>query len=271
MSNEARLHLLWQRWQRPLTTIVKSRKAQLQFPSLEEKPNSRDKANPGQRVLKLTHPLCILNAPQKASSKHKTMHVLIDGHFHFEDTAEHQCLTHAGANVTLLHPEWLDNDVLKLTLVDALHFDVEAPEQGKRKGFHPFFHVQRGTSLTDEKIKQIFSVAEGLEVEKIQVDQRAKDLIGHPYLRIPTPQLDVFAVLTMVIADCFCNPGIVATSASNGETNAEALFSSLLGLLTETNNIVREGITSRELCDRVRAGQFMSAAHWYPEWDMVQQ
>ncbi len=267
MSNSAHLHHLWQRWNTPLKTIVKSRNAQLQFPNLQEKVNSR---NGDHLVYHLSHPLCILNAPQKASSRHKYMHILVDGHFHFNESAAHPCLTHAGANVTILRPQELDNGGLKLILVDALHFDVESPQNGIRKGFHPFFHVQRGTSHSDDVIKKVFADAEGWEIEQIEVDQSAKDSIGHPYLRIPTPQLDLFAVLTMVVADCFCNPGVVPALGSGGDTNAEALFSSLLNLLTETTNIVREGDTSRELRARVQAGQFMSAAHWYPEWSMVQ-
>lgn len=271
MSNTTKLTLLWQRWMGPLTTIVKSRNAQLQFPSIQEKPNSRNARAPNSRIFHFSHPICILNAPQKAASRMKKMHVLIDGYFHFEETGGHPCLTHAGANVTLLHPEELEDERLRLKLVDALHFDVESPEGGKRKGFHPFFHMQRGTSHSDEVIKSVLAEAEGWDVNKILVDQSSKDVIGHPYLRIPTPQLDVFAVLTMVVADCFCNPGFAPSSAQSEESNPETLFSRLLILLTEANNVMREGTTSRELCERVQAGQFISAAHWYPEWSSTLQ
>lgn len=268
MSNAARLNLLWQQWIGPLTTIVKSRNAQLQFPSIQEKPHSR--VTPNSRVFQLSHPICILNAPQKAASRNKRMHVLIDGDFHFDETAEHPCLTHAGANVTLLRPEELDDETLRLELVDALHFDVESPVEGRRKGFHPFFHMQRGISHSDDVIKNVFAEAEGWDLGKIIVDQSNKDVIGHPYLRIPTPQLDVFAVLTMVIADCFCNPGVEPSSTRSSDTNAETLFANLLRLLTESNNVMREGNTSRELRQRIEAGRLISAAHWYPEWASVQ-
>jgi hypothetical protein len=271
MSNSARLHIYWQHWQGKLETILTSRSARLLYPAVQQTASDEVSQTYG-----LSHPICILNAPQKASTtrRAKRMHILIDGTFRLEEASDHPCLKHASCNITLFDPTERDDGSLDLVLSDALHFDVESPEkEGVRRRFHPFFHVQRGISHEDEVIKNVFSQATRLSVDEIRVDQTAKDRIGHPYLRIPTPQLDLFSVMTMVAADCFCNAGDAEVDARSdrtgpktADTNIEALFVSLLQLLTQSSNVVRETDTAQMLTRRVMDKQLMSAGHWYPEW-----
>lgn len=271
MSNSASLYLYWQNWQGKLDTILRSRGAKLTYPDVQEV--DRDKVS---RTYGLSHPVCIRDAPQKASASRraKRIHILIDGTFRLEEASDHPCLKHASCNITLFDPTEQDDGSLDLLLIDALHFDVESPEkEGSRRRFHPFFHVQRGISHDDEVVKAVFSKATRLNADDIRVDQSAKDSIGHPYLRIPTPQLDLFSVMTMVAADCFCNAGDAEAEARSGrttpkaaDTNIEALFVSLLQLLTQSTNVVRETDTAQMLTQRVIDKQWMSAGHWYPEW-----
>jgi len=271
MSNSARLHIYWQEWQGKLETIITTRSARLLYPAVKQ--IARDDTS---KTYGLSHPVCILHAPQKASAtrRAKRMHILIDGTFRLEEASDHPCLKHASCNITLFDPVDLDDGSLNLVLIDALHFDVESPErEGARRRFHPFFHVQRGISHDEADIKSVFSQATRLDIDQIRVDQSAKDSIGHPYLRIPTPQLDLFSVMTMVAADCFCNAGDAEAEARSGrttpkaaDTNIEALFVSLLQLLTQSTNVVRETDTAQMLTRRVIDKQWMSAGHWYPEW-----
>lgn len=276
MSNTGYLYRYWDKWEPKLRTLFETRGARLVFPSIREKPGTRHPPNSDIRTFGLETPICVLDAPQKASISRNTkrMHILIDGTFKFGETAGHPCLLHASCNVTLFDRSENDEDgTLKLTLTDALHFDMESPdEDGNRKGFHPFFHAQRGISHDDQVVREVFASVTNREVAEVSVDQTAKDRIGHPYLRIPTPQLDLFSVMTMIAADCFCNPGEVSTltkpkAAKPGdETRTEVLFVDLLKLLTEGSNIVREGNTARALLQRVTTADLMSAGHWYPEW-----
>ncbi|KQY85964.1 hypothetical protein [Pelomonas sp. Root1444] len=274
MNNGSRIHLFWQQWERALRIIFETRGAQLDFPPMQEKQNGK---TPHLRVLELAKPICILNAPQKASMQRrlKRMHILIGGSFFIEDQGDHPCLIDAKCNITLFQPTENDDGTVTLELVDALHFDVEAHDaNGKHKRFHPFFHVQRGLSHSDEAVRQAIADAEGRDQADYVVDQTAQKTIGVPHLRVPTPQLDIFAVLTMVAADCFCNGGDAErdekarqrNAPPAAQTNVEALFANLLQLLTKTSNVVREGRTSVALRDRVTGGSLMSAAQWYPEW-----
>lgn len=276
MSNTGHLYQYWYKWESKLRTLLEARGARLLFPAIREKPGTRDAANPNILTFDLITPICILDAPQKASTTRSTkrMHILIDGTFKFDEAASYPCLLHAGCNVTLFDRSENDEDgTLELFLTDALHFDVESPdEKGNRKGFHPFFHAQRGISHNDQVVREVFAAATRRDVGEVRVDQTAKDKIGHPYLRIPTPQLDLFSVMTMIVADCFCNPGEVDSvtkpkvTRPGDESRAEVLFVDLLKLLTEGSNIVREGNTARALKQRVTAADLMSAGHWYPEW-----
>ncbi len=274
MSNQSNLLHYWSRWENKLKTLVKSRNAELHFPAMRRRVGSHDHANPDVITFELEEPILILEAPQKASSTRRTkrMHILVDGTFTFGETAGHPCLLSAGCNLTLFDPTVCDEDSsLRLVLVDAMHFDVETPDKhGNLKGFHPFFHAQRGISHDDHVIQHLFAKYTGRTPEEVHVDQSAKDTIGHPSLRIPTPQLDLFSVMTMIAADCFCNPADAPApsprrAVANGETRAELLFVELLRLLTEGANVVREGHTSKMLMQRVASANLMSAGHWYPE------
>lgn len=276
MSNTGHLYQYWYKWEPKLRTLLQARRARLVFPTLRPKPGSHDPAHPDILTFELESPICILDAPQKGSMTRgtKRMHILIDGTFKFAESAGHPCLLHASCNVTLFDRTENDDDgTLDLVLTDALHFDVESPdEHGNRKGFHPFFHVQRGISHDDQRVREVFAAATKRDVVEVRVDQSAKDKIGHPYLRIPTPQLDLFSVMTMVVADCFCttgdteNPAKAKPAQTGDPTRAEVLFADLLKLLTEGSNIVREGNTARTLIQRVMEANLMSAGHWYPEW-----
>lgn len=276
MSNTGHLYQYWYKWEPKLRTLLEARRARLVFPAIREKQGTRDQNHPDILTFELESPICILDAPQKGSITRSTkrMHILIDGTFKFAETAGHPCMLHASCNVTLFDRTENDGDgTLELVLTDALHFDVESPDaHGNRKGFHPFFHVQRGISHDDQRVREVIAAATKRDEAEVSVDQSAKDKIGHPYLRIPTPQLDLFSVMTMIAADCFCTTSDTegatkAKAPQAGEaTRAEVLFADLLKLLTEGSNIVREGDTARALIQRVMGANLMSAGHWYPEW-----
>ncbi len=275
MSNSSHLLRYWHSWQSKLDTLVRTRKSKLRFPNMREIAGTRNPACPDVITYGLEEPMLILDAPQKGSSKRETkrLHIMLDGGFTFKESAGHPCLLSAKCNLMMFHPTVNDeSNKLDLELVDALHFDVETPAgDAASKGFHPFFHVQRGISNKhdDLYVRQIFAKHTDREAGEVEVNWDAKDRIGHPTLRIPTPQLDLFSVITMIVADCFCNPAEAGASAARtggSGTPAEVLFVDLLKLLTESGNIVRESLTSQSLTERITSAKLMSAGHWYPEY-----
>jgi hypothetical protein len=164
-------------------------------------------------------------------------------------------------------------------MVDAMHFDVDAIDKdtGLRTPFHPIFHVQRGTSHEDNVFKTILSEILHIEPGAIEV-QTNKNTLGSPYLRVPTPQLDMFSVFTLIAADYFCNPGDAEKdvkhdrAAKDGKkvnpadrTNVTEQFVGLLELLKSSANVAREGKSSIELRDRLNKGKMFNTGYWYPE------
>jgi hypothetical protein len=258
MKHIKKLQRYWQDWEPKLTSLMRDRGgARLSFPATLVEKRRGDSTV----TLAPSFPICIHNAPQKASSKKRgTSHkltILINGSFELTHTEDHPCLKTASCNVTFLRCEQLTGDSLRLDLIDALHFDIE-PEG---KSFHPIFHAQRGRSLDDETCRQALSDVTHISVDKIQFAEPNPAIFGTPYLRLPTPQLDVFSVITMIVADYFCNSGDIQRGS-----NVKDLFADLLKFLTNSRNIVREGPTSQTLKARVHTEPHISAAHWYPEW-----
>jgi hypothetical protein len=107
-------------------------------------------------------------------------------------------------------------------------------------------------------------------------------VLGTPYLRLPTPQLDLFSVMTIVAADFFCNAGDANRdrdidrnarhrrgrngAARHDRTNVVERFASLLDLLRKPENIARAGTASVALFARMKTDDYISTGHWYPEW-----
>lgn len=258
MKHIGKLQRYWQEWGTKLTPLIRDKAgARLVFPdSLIEKKRDDIIVTMGPSA-----PICIYNAPEKASSSRRgashKLTILIDGSFDLLHEEDHPCMKSARCNITFLRCEQLGRDSIKLELVDALHFDIE-PDG---KAFHPIFHAQRGASLDEATCRQTLSNVTHIGIEHIEIATPNHVVFGTPYLRLPTPQLDVFAVMTMVMADYFCNAGDIKRGS-----NIQDLFADLLKLLTNSKNIVREGPSSQVLKTRLHGEQHMSAAHWYPEW-----
>jgi len=172
-----------------------------------------------------------------------------------------------------------------LEMVDTMHFDVDTvDDEGERTPFHPIFHVQRGTSHDDIVYQELLADIWHMDAASITVDQTNKAALGTPYLRIPTPQLDMFALFTMVAADYFCNPGDLKRDAAHDKalkdgnrkvisadrSNVKEQFVALLDLLKSTTNLAREGKSTVELHDRIKSAEVLSTACWYPESAKVQ-
>lgn len=266
MKHIGNLLRYWQDWDTKLKSVIRDRSAgaRLSFPQTLKEIGRTDKTI----TLAPSAPICIHNAPQKASSRkrgasHK-LTILIHGSFDLALTEDHPCLQTASCNVTFYNCEQKGDDSIKLNLVDALHFDIEP--QGK--AFHPVFHAQRGTSLDEDTCRRALSEVTHICAEKIEIATPDHTVLGTPYLRLPTPQLDVFSVITMVVADYFCNPGDSEKKSDQGP-NVKELFTDLLKLLTNSKNIVREGVPSQTLKARLHVEPHMSAAHWYPEWASI--
>lgn len=81
--------------------------------------------------------------------------------------------------------------------------------------------------------------------------------LGTQHLRLPTPQMDLFAVLTAVVADFFCN-------GADKDPKVKTQFGALLELLKHPSNAARNGFAARQLMERSNEIWPCPAA-WYPE------
>jgi hypothetical protein len=248
----------WPKWERTLKELVTKKSARLLFPSLM----GPQIENEGQEVRKyyFDKPLLIYNAPSKSSSKKKGVYaIFIDGHFSFVNNDDTLTMSQTAANVTFYEIEQQSGNAVHLKLFEALHFDMELAS--RQTPYHPIFHVQRGTSntLTERVIRDAIIEQAGFEDANITIDNH--DQIGSPYLRLPTPQLDYFSVIVMIIADFFCNP---AESAASSQTMTK--FSELIKLLLDSQNVAKHGASAQVLYQRFNLAHCATSAHWYAEY-----
>jgi len=260
-KNFALLQRYWQEWNTPLDTIVKTSGAgaRLYFP-----PGLKEvgKEN-GLTIIKPYTPICIYDAPQKGSSKKRgpshRLIIVIDGTFKLAAELDRPCLMGASCNVTFLSKTHESDDALRVKIIDALHFDVEDAENST--AFHPIFHAQRGLGTTSEACREVLQHITHGNIANIEVDLLDEDhVLSNPNFRLPTPQLDLFAVVTMVAADYFCNPNEKIKSTGGIER-----FRSVLNLLAHDKNLVMQGNSAMTLKRRMWGADNICAAHWYPE------
>lgn len=252
----------WREWESKLQLLVKTKSATLCFPYglIENGPHHKS----GHFTYSLAEPICLFNAPYKASSNRTTaalnkLIIFINGSFDIilgSKIDEAHSVRSTTCNITFYVSTIID-EKLQLSFFDALHFDHEIT--GDVKAFHPVFHAQRGTtnSLNNELIKKMISKNLHYTLENIEIDDANKGNIGMPYLRLPTPQLDVLSALTLVMADFFCNGG-------SSDKKIKDNFQSILTHLIKIEEIMGNCLTSSALKRRIDV-QPISTAHWYQE------
>lgn len=246
------LHQYWQTWKSKLETIVDKHGARLLFPNLKG-PSTKD----GEFHYQIDRPVLIYNAPQKGSSQRTRKNaIFVDGGFAFVEDAGKQMMIDARCSVSIFEIRFEQQNVMNAHLFDALHFDIE--RVGKQKSYHPIFHVQRGksTNLTDALVSEMLIQASRARTMTVNVNQSQG--LGSPYLRLPSPQLDLFSVMVMLVADFFCNP-------EDKNVNMEVLFADLLSHLCDDKNAARSGLSSQSLYQRSEQKGWNSSAHWYKE------
>lgn len=257
MSTNSLFQKYWREWETKLKGPVGRKASKLHFPlTLVEQ-----KQGDGSVQFAPTEPVCFFNAPQKGSShkrgKSHRMIIFIDGCFRLKaDTQEIPALISGKCSISFFNYDIENSGDLCLDEIDAFHFDMES--QGSPKPFHPIFHVQRDISntLTDDIIREV--------IVKIERSTKAIKLINRmrpcsQHLRLPTPQMDMFSVFTMVIADFFCSGG-------DKDSKTRRQFDSILKHLVDTNNRARDGVAANVLHRRAGGG-CLCPAHWYPEYD----
>jgi hypothetical protein len=251
--DDALFYQYWQEWEKKLKDVAKRGAATLEFPRLSGP--AQDDA--GFFVYKPASPLVLHDVRHKGSSgKPGRFSIFIDGSFKFRKENGAWLMASAGANISIFELSTKDEDVTA-TLFDALHFDFE--EADAQKPFHPIFHVQRGGNgrLTDDVVKALIQAHRGA-LSVVSVEQGK--IPGSHHLRIPSPQLDYFSVLVMVIADFFCNP-----EEKDPSKNMAVLFKDILTHLCDDRNIARQGIAAQALFKRNEGRGWATSADWYAE------
>lgn len=265
IASYSRLQRYWSGWDARLKPLIKERNgARLFFPSALRHGGVVD----GKITIRPAEPIFIHNAPSKASSRGKAarLAIFIAGSFEMGATDEQPCMHKAECNVTFYtcKPE---GNGWNLKFFDAMHFDFEQADS--QKPFHPIFHVQRGVSrdVNDETVRTLFH--DHLHTDPADVTITSDPhVLGTPYLRLPTPQLDIFSVITLIMADFFCNGGEIEQNK-----NLMPHFQGILDYLRHESNVIREGQGSKMLKERIDAEQskHVSTAHWYAECVMTPQ
>lgn len=255
-------HVLWQQWPEKLRPLVVARGARLEFPSLSGPHDVGD----GKVEFRTSEPILIANAPQKSASNKSGRHaIFILGTFVFgqADDTERPKLVHATASVTIYNVTH-ETDAAIAQLFEAVHFDMEDAQNPT--AFHPIFHAQRGADnrLSEAQVRRLLKRA--LRLGRGVVNIADSQVPGTPYLRLPTPQLDLFSVLTMLIADFLCHTPQGRRTQQLINSNTHTLFKAVLKLLQAEENIARDGACTEVLdIRRAQAGNYASSAHWYAE------
>lgn len=256
----SKLQRYWNEWETKLNPLVKDRGgARLFFPLLKQQPPEKDG---GHFTLSPVEPIFLHNAPPKASSSKTAtassrLAIFIDGDFHIYDDGHPKKGLRASACSIMFYLSKATEDGINLTLFDALHFDHEIHDD--ETAFHPVFHAQRGLSRTvnDSTVKSILAKHLHYAEENIEINNDAANYLGSPYLRLPTPQLDLFSALTLVAADFFCNGGD-ATSSTKDK------FQAILKHLADPKNTALLGHTCGALKQRI-VNNDLTIARWYME------
>lgn len=241
----------YQSWKPKIDAIVKGRGARLNWPDL------KCAISNGTTTYATVDPLLIWNAPTKGSSRpgrSTKQAIFVGASFDFSNIGGTDVLTKGKCHLAIYRISQ-KGDTFKATLFDQIHFDMENG-RGQTE-FHPIFHVQRGSENIEDSPKYHRMLAEAARTtpEKVIIDNAAP--AASPYLRLPSPQMDFFAVMTMIMADFFCNRKQYSSS--------EASFKALLKLLKEDANIARQGESAAILRQRQLTATFDSLAHWYAE------
>jgi len=241
----------YQQWQPKIDVIVRGRSARLLWPNLTSTVNNVT------TTYATDGPLLIWNAPTKGSSgsgRQTRQAIFVGASFVFSNIGGVDVLIKGACHLAIYRVSPKDGGY-EAVLFDQIHLDME--KGSAQTQFHPIFHVQRGSenTLDSPRYHRLLAEAARLTLEKIVIKNDTP--VASPYLRLPSPQMDFFAVMTMIMADFFCNPEQYSRS--------EASFKALLKLLKEDANIARQGQSAAILRQRQQAATFDSLAHWYAE------
>lgn len=251
----ATFHRYWTEWNDKLKPLIERHEAQLLFPDRLSESLNKD----GSIDLSPAHPICIANAPQKAATKKRgSSHrntLVIDGGFHLKPSAVAPYLVQGRCSLSVFSTTIRIDGGRDLFEIDAMHFDMEKADQPT--AYHPIFHVQRDVDSRLDQAKVKAAVADLARTTADKIFLERSPGLGTQHLRLPTPQMDLFAVLTAVVADFFCNSG-------DKDPKVKTQFGAVLKLMKHPSNIARNGFASRQLMHRSNEIWTCPAA-WYPE------
>ncbi len=218
-------------------------------------PKLKADSNEDEVLISFAEPVVVWNAPMRGSSGNTRIKraIVMDGQFSFKGDV----LDNGSANLEVYETNPSDDGQWIMTLLDAMHFDVEA--KSLQTPFHPMFHVQFGKNkrIDEAEICRIVSGLGRMDATRIQIIRS----LATPSrdVRIPTPQMDYMSVLAMVVADYFCD--------THSGREIRTGFRNLLKKVMHASNPARSSRQSRNLEQRWNPesrGPFC-ASHWYQE------
>lgn len=234
---------------RTANIVIEKRSSKGHWPDLKA-----EQTGEGEILVSFTEPVVVWNAPMRGSSGNTLTKraIVMGGQFSFKGS-----ILDNGAAHLEIYETAQDSGNWRMKLLDAMHFDIEA--KSSQTPFHPMFHVQFGKNkhIDEADVRRIVGKLGRIDENRIELirslETRSRDI------RIPTPQMDYMSVLTMVVADYFCD----THSAREVRTG----FRNLLKKVMHDSNPARSSRQSRNLESRWNSqsnGPF-GAPHWYQE------
>jgi hypothetical protein len=186
----------WDNWRALLQTLVEEPAGQLICPTSRELTFEETPCNSIQ--VKLPYSICMYGIPQKLNRRcTNKIVVFIDGNYELEQKEEN--LRRIKSSIAFYKV-----DGKKLNLMDAYHFDFfDSLVEGHAP--HPIFHAQR--DIRCNEVEPRFNLALqnipslGHVTLTLTDASKKSKLFQFGAFRIPTPQMDIFNLGAVVVAD----------------------------------------------------------------------
>jgi len=194
----AKFSVRWDNWRTLLAALVEEPSGRLICPTsreLEFLPQEQS------IQVKLPYPICIYGIPKMLNKKgSEKLAVFIDGNYELEQNKEEN-LRRIKSSIAYYRVAGRKSE---LSLLDAYHFDFyDSLPNGHAP--HPVFHAQRNIRFSDATPRFVCALQSIPAFEKITlkpISQTEIDkLFQFGFLRIPTPQMDIFNLGAVVAAD----------------------------------------------------------------------
>jgi len=181
----------------------------------------------------LPYSICIYGIPRKLSNKDSDkLAIFIDGNYELEQDKEENLRR---IKSSIAYYKVKSQKTAELSLLDAYHFDFfDSPPNGHAP--HPIFHAQRNFrfGVAEPRFRSALESTPAIKDVTIKptTEPEQSKLFQLGSLRIPTPQMDIFNLGAVVVAD-----QLVGNDSDKRWGQFQQLLSTIHGVTGSVNNI----------------------------------